>query len=501
MLITKEMLELDRKTMSVKEIAKKYNKGERTISTYLKDFGLTKATNRVDINDVDVLADYDMGLTINEIALKYNASHDTITKRLNKYNIKNTRVAGIKRHFAKTYDDRWSDIKKDFDMGLSKTYIRNKHKIRMENLEDLMQKNGYLTANEAYKNRILTKHQEFEKAVSQNKRYRFVFNYLNKLLDYYDIYHRIPTRREFSDFIGVRYTNVCLTVKKYNLSSLFVVNSISSYADIIKQKLDEFNIKYNINNRNILGKKELDFYLPDYRLGIEVNPYKYHCVEHLLNKDYHQEKALLAREKNIGLVHIYDDDMKNLDKIFDYITREIKYHIGARKCVCKFIDGKTAKHFYDIYHLQKSCNSHNTIHIGLYYQDILVSAISIAKHRYNKEYNYELIRYAVNYEYAVSGGFLKMLKFARYNGISGKLATYVDLDKRLRSKNVYALNGFKYVGLTQPSYIWVNSSLNCLSRYQVQKLNKNHQTERDLMHDLNYVQVYKSGSLIYEIQL
>ena len=137
----------------------------------------------------------------------------------------------------------------------------------------------------------------------------------------------------------------------------------------------------------------------------------------------------------------------------------------------------------------------------MYYQDILVGAISIAKHRYNKEYDYELIRYAVNYEYAVSGGFAKMLKFAKDNGISGKLATYVDLDKRLRSKNVYELNGFKYVGLTQPSYIWVNSSLNCLSRYQVQKLNKNYQTEREFMHELNYVQVYKSGSMIYEIQL
>lgn len=501
MSITKEMLELDRKTMSVKEIAKKYNKGERTIGQYLKDFGLTKATNRVDINDTDILADYNMGLTINEIAKKYNASHDTITKRLNKYDIQNTRAAGIKRHFVKTYDDRWKDIQKDFDAGLSKTYIRNKHRIRMENLEALMQKNGYLIANDAYKNRILIKRQEFEKAVSQNKRYRFVFNYLNKLLEYYDTYKSIPSRKEFSDFIGVRYTNVCLTIKKYNLSSLFVFNSISSYADLIKQKLDEFNINYNINNRNILGKKELDFYLPDYKLGIEVNPYKYHCVEHILNKNYHQDKALLAKEKNIGLIHIYDDDMNNLDKIFEYITREIKYHIGARKCVCKVIDGKTAKQFYDTYHLQKSCNSHNTIHIGLYYQDILVSAISIAKHRYNKEYDYELIRYAVNYEYAISGGFSKMLKFAKNNGISGKLATYVDLDKRLRSQNIYELTGFKYIGLTQSSYIWVNSGLTCLSRYQVQKLNKNNKSEREFMHDLNYVQVYKSGSMIYEIQL
>lgn len=501
MLITKEMLELDRKTMSVKEIAKKYNKGERTISQYLKDFGLTKAVDRVDINDDDVLADYNRGMTINEIALKYNASHDTITKRLNKYDIQNTRAAGIKRHFIKTYDDRWKDIQKDFDAGLSKTYIRNKHKIRMENLEALMQKNGYLIANDAYKNRILIKQQEFEKAVIKNKRYRFVFNYLNKLLEYYDTYKAIPSRKEFSDFIGVRYTNVCLTIKKYNLSSLFVFNGVSSYADLIKQKLDEFDINYDMNNRNVLNKKELDFYLPDYKLGIEVNPYKYHCVEHLLNKDYHQEKALLAQEKNIGLIHLYNDDMKNLDKIFDYITREIKYYIGARKCICKFIDGKIAKQFYDIYHLQKSCNSHNTIHIGLYYQDILVGAISIAKHRYNKEYDYELIRYAVNYEYAVSGGFAKMLKFAKDNGISGKLATYVDLDKRLRSKNVYELNGFKYIGLTQPSYIWVNSGLNCLSRYQVQKLNKNNKSEREFMHELNYVQVYKSGSMIYEIQL
>ena len=447
------------------------------------------------------MADYHRGLTINEIAKKYHASHDTITKRLHQYHIQNTRADGIKRHFAKTYDDRWADIQKDFDAGLSKTYIRNKHKIRMENLEALMEKYGYLTANDAYKNRILVKQQEFEKAFGHNQRYRFVLNYLNQLLAYYDTYRAIPSRKDFSDFIGVRYTNVCLTIKKYHLSSLFVFNSVSSYADLLKQKLDELNINYTMNDRNLLGKKELDFYLPDYRLGIEVNLYKYHCVEHILNKNYHQDKALLAREKNIGLIHLYDDDMKNLDKIFAYITRHIKYHIGARKCVCKLIDGKTANSFYDQYHLQKSCNTHDTTHIGLYYQDVLVAALSIAKHRYNKNYDYELIRYAVHYAYAVSGGFAKMLKFAKDNGISGKLATYVDLDKRLRSQNVYELNGFTYVGLTKPSYIWVNSSLHCLSRYQVQKLNKNNQTERELMHESNYVQVYKSGSMIYEIQL
>lgn len=500
MLITKEMLESDRKTMSVKEIAVKYNKGERTISQYLKDFGLTKATNRVDIKDDDILSDYDNGLSINEIAIKYNASHDTITKRLNKYNIKNNRAAGIKRHFAKTYDERWDDIKKDFDMGLSKTYIRNKHKIRMENLEDLMQKNGYLYATDAYKKRLVSKLQEFSILFDKNKRYRFVLNYINKLIEYYDTYHEIPTRKIFADFIGVNYTNVCLTVRKYNLSSLFMVNTISEYAYIIKQKLDDLGIKYEVNNRTVLDSKELDFYLPDYRLGIEVNPYKYHCIEHLCDKRYHQEKSLLARKNNIGLVQLYDDDRDNLDVIFNYITRVVKYNIGARKCLCRFIDKTIAKSFYDTYHLQKGYGLNNATNVGLYYGNVLVSVISIAHHRYDKKYDYELIRYACNYDYAVSGGFMKMIGFLKTNGISGKMATYVDLDKRLRSKNVYELNGFNYVGTTLPDYIWVNSSLKCLSRYQVQSM-VNNKSEKETMHDLNYVQVYKSGSLIYEIQL
>ena len=62
----------------------------------------------------------------------------------------------------------------------------------------------------------------------------------------------------------------------------------------------------------IIKPKQLDIYLPQKQLAIEVNGNWYHSIEYGTPKDYHLNKSLLCRELDIRLIHIYE--FENLEK-------------------------------------------------------------------------------------------------------------------------------------------------------------------------------------------
>ena len=77
-----------------------------------------------------------------------------------------------------------------------------------------------------------------------------------------------------------------------------------------------------VQNKRVLGRKELDIYVPSIQLGIEYNGLKYHCIESGKDKDYHLSKSLLCREKGIRLIHIYqfEDFNTQMQLLIDYLN-------------------------------------------------------------------------------------------------------------------------------------------------------------------------------------
>ena len=77
-----------------------------------------------------------------------------------------------------------------------------------------------------------------------------------------------------------------------------------------KEKSIIHNIKcsYKIieNTKNSISPYELDIYIPSISLAIEYNGTYWHSIENGVDKDYHLNKSLLCREKNIRLIHIYE---------------------------------------------------------------------------------------------------------------------------------------------------------------------------------------------------
>ena len=76
----------------------------------------------------------------------------------------------------------------------------------------------------------------------------------------------------------------------------YLLNSIKSYytGELIQ------------NSKLIIKPYQLDIFLPELNLAIEFNGNYWHSLEFGISKNYHLNKSLLCREKNIRLIHIYE---------------------------------------------------------------------------------------------------------------------------------------------------------------------------------------------------
>ena len=103
-------------------------------------------------------------------------------------------------------------------------------------------------------------------------------------------------------------------------------------------------------------------------------------------------------------IHVWDWDDKY--KVLNQIQPQSS--IGARKCVIKEVPKDVCKTFLDLYHFQNNCNG-QTARLGLYYNDELVEIMTFGKPRYNKNFEWELLRLCSS-KY-ISGGTEKLFKY------------------------------------------------------------------------------------------
>jgi hypothetical protein len=137
--------------------------------------------------------------------------------------------------------------------------------------------------------------------------------------------------------------------------------------------------------------------------------------------------------------------------------------LGARNCILAKIDIKVANDFFKTNHLQGPCNA--KVAYALYHDNELVSCMSFGTPRFNKAYDYELLRFANKLNTTVSGSFQKLLKAFRSEQ-NGSIISYAN--RRLFSGQIYVKSGFNLEYITKPGYVWSNGN-DVLSRYKTQK--------------------------------
>lgn len=188
----------------------------------------------------------------------------------------------------------------------------------------------------------------------------------------------------------------------------------------------------------------LDSYTYDFQVGnilVEINPYPTHNstwgVYGNSAKDisYHQLKTQLATSHQYRCIHVFDwdDQVKILDQLIP-----ITYRIGARKLSLQEVNSSEEKSFLNSYHLQGAVKS--VVALGLYFEDQLVQLMTFGKPRYNKSYQWELLRLCTKPGWMIAGGSERLFKAFRqqYDPIS--VLSYCDLSKF--DGQVYSRLGF-----------------------------------------------------------
>lgn len=279
---------------------------------------------------------------------------------------------------------------------------------------------------------------------------------------------------EFSKHEGKRYFWRCrcdcgkeLDVEKSNLfggQQSCGCLDISHNGSIGEKEVYEFMFevtgKSSIKSK-ILDGKEIDIYYEHLKLGIEYNGSKFHATKGAVFEDkpklYHQEKFLLAKDKGIHLINIFDIDwINNQDKIKMYLKSLVvpQKKIYARKCEVRIVEKDIALDFIAKYHLQSGIPQLLQINYGLYYNNELYSVMSFGKLRLSKTLDgqFELHRYCVKDGYTIIGGAERLLKHFEIDYVPKLIISYSDND--YFKGGIYGRLGFSNKGQCTPRYYW-----------------------------------------------
>lgn len=331
---------------------------------------------------------------------------------------------------------------------------------------------------------------------------------LEKIHDIEYLRHQHVTLKKSADEIAkelgcsatpilTRLTNAGIAVVRHQQSS-----AEKEIIEYIKQ----FTHNIEFRNRSIISPKELDIFIPEIKLAIEVNGVYWHSELHGKDRNYHKGKTEKCLAAGVTLYHILDLEWSNSKEI---VKSKIAGAFGklkrvpARKCLIKEVPVKEKSIFLNNHHLQGNCGS--TVNLGLYYENQLVAIATFGKSRYNKKYEWELIRFCNKQYITVQGGASKLLSHFVKKYDPKSIVSYADA--KWSSGNMYEKLGFRFSHWASPNYFYFkkNNPSKLESRIQFQKhklssMFKNvnlTNSEWEIMQENNYDRIWDCGNKVY----
>ena len=215
----------------------------------------------------------------------------------------------------------------------------------------------------------------------------------------------------------------------------------------------------------------------DFKVGnkvlIDINPVETHnssiafvhltqrckeenCKKHdVIPNRYHFNRWKVARDSGYELISIFDwMDKRYIEEFLRFKLGKISKHVGARKCIAREVNRNEAKEFIDNHHLLGFPHVKNITNFGLYFEDELISILSVCRPRYKNDskYDYELLRYVSSIN--VSGGLNKLWKLFLETCNPTSVITYTD--NNFGNGFIYKSIGFTELSIEKPSAIWEN---------------------------------------------
>jgi hypothetical protein len=255
------------------------------------------------------------------------------------------------------------------------------------------------------------------------------------------------------------------------------------------------------NDRTLLGNKELDILIPIRNVAIEFDGLFWHN-DTLLDKNYHLQKTELAKQNNIKLIHVFEDEWTHKQ---DIVKSRIRYILGlanvkvyARKCEIRLVSTEEERMFLNSNHIQGYAPS--SVKLGLFHKDELISLMTfskpnLAKGQRKEDNTWELLRFCSKLNTNVVGGAGKLFKHFVKHYTPTKILSFSD--KRWGSGSVYPTLGFDYKGDTKPNYWYVDAGkVIRIHRFSLRKNNKDdaNLTEYENRKKQGFLRIWDCGS-------
>lgn len=276
--------------------------------------------------------------------------------------------------------------------------------------------------------------------------------------------------------LNVNVSTIYNHIRKHDVKDVYNSKGPSILETEMSRFLDSLSLEYETNNRTILNRKELDFYIPKYNLAIEMNGIYWHSDFKKTDKNYHYNKWRICNDNGIHLISIFEDDW-NLQN--DKIKNILMAHVGmkprgnaARNTYISKIAAKIVKPFLEQYHLQGFVGG---THFGAF--DKEKNLVAVMTFGYTRNHKFELKRFAMD-NYNHPGLFSKLFKHAQQELRFNEVVSFSD--NSCFTGNVYEKNGFEFIQVIKPDYRYlVSNTRSHKSNYTKENIKKKfpHMTE------------------------
>lgn len=192
---------------------------------------------------------------------------------------------------------------------------------------------------------------------------------------------------------------------------------VSSQEDEVYEFLLENGIEAQRSVWKVLKRNQLDLYIPEKKLAIEINGIWWHS-DNKKDKNYHYDKMKECRDLGIRLIQISDADWRdNKTKMKSIILNALNIHksqdkVNARDCEIVHLTSKEVKDFLEDNHPQGHAS--NKVNLGLRHPTKGIVAVmsfgfgKTSRGTGRKTETWELSRYATSCN--VRGGASKLFK-------------------------------------------------------------------------------------------
>lgn len=250
------------------------------------------------------------------------------------------------------------------------------------------------------------------------------------------------------------------------------------------------------NDRKTIYPYELDIYIPNSNIAIEINGTLWHSIKYK-DKKYHYEKSKACEEKGIRLIHIWeyewnDERQRPILKNIIASSLGVTKRVYARKLVLEERPSSSMKQFFDTNNIQGFRGGKTAIClVDKNTEEVYMSYIVGHPYFSKGKYQWEVIRGATKLGYTVVGGASKIWSYfiKKYN--PDNCVYYIDYNY-FNGKSLTNINNMTFIK-TQPSFknYWIREGV-----VKSREPSRNKEIKELIQQGL-VIPIYNAGTKVY----